>query len=429
MINTKKLYSHFKGLLNPALAILIIPFVISCEENEMANLSENLEVDDEESISISQEVGSIVKDEYIVLFKPEAVALRSTSSSRSIQENRLIVEGVGKDLFRDYRIDDRQFGEVISGEVFQGIAIKGVTDQMLKSIVKDERVLEAVPNKLYGMSIPNPLEATFRSILVPSDDKTLQKNSAQVVNYLGGVINMEKSQRKVWIIDSGIDLDHPDLNVNKSLSRSFVPNENTPDDLFGHGTHVAGIVGAKMNGKGTTGMAAGIELVSIKVLDKDGVGSDLNLMNAINYLQNALQPGDIVNLSILTEHSQCLLNFIDILRRKDIYITVAAGNFRDHVRDYLPASVDFDNVYVVGALNADNSYAQFSNYGSQETYVLAPGEGIYSTFKDGQYARLTGTSMAAPYVAGILASTKDPSSIKLDQTGWTPAGRKFIFKR
>ena len=98
--------------------------------------------------------------------------------------------------------------------------------------------------------------------------------------------------------DSGIDFDHPDLNVNATKSKSFIPDVTSADDENGHGTHVAGIIGAKNNTIGVLGVASGANLISLRVLDKDGNGKLSYILQALSYVSSNAKSGDVVNLSL-----------------------------------------------------------------------------------------------------------------------------------
>jgi subtilisin family serine protease len=206
--------------------------------------------------------------------------------------------------------------------------------------------------------------------------------------------------KTVWVIDTGVDLDHPDLTVDASRSRSFVAG-TTPDDDHGHGSHVAGIIAAKNNSIGVLGVAAGATVVSIKVMDASGKGSSSKLAEAVNYVSQNARTGDVVNMSVGGGVSEILDNAVKEAASKGIFFAVAAGNDSQDASTSSPARVDGTNVYTVSAINNEDTFASFSNYGASIDYA-APGVNIPSTFKEGGYATMSGTSMAAPHLAGIL---------------------------
>lgn len=207
-----------------------------------------------------------------------------------------------------------------------------------------------------------------------------------------------QTTRTVWVIDTGIDLNHPDLNVDTDRSRSFVTGETFADDQNGHGTHVAGIIGAKNNGIGVTGVASGAR----RVLDSEGEGRLSGIIQAVNYVYQNGKAGDVVNMSLGGEGiSTTLERAIVQAANAGILFAVAAGNDGKNSDNYSPARVNNANVFTVSAMDQNNQFASFSNFGSSVD-VCAYGVRITSTYKGGTYAILSGTSMATPHVAGLL---------------------------
>jgi subtilisin len=209
--------------------------------------------------------------------------------------------------------------------------------------------------------------------------------------------------KTAWIIDSGIDTDHPDLNVDKTRSRSFIRNISSFEDENGHGTHVAGIIGAKNNSIGVLGVASGANLVALRVIDKDGEGILSSILQALAYVNSNAKAGDVVNMSVGEEDISAILDEqIQVTAAKGILFAIAAGNDSKAASGFSPARVNGANIFTVTAVDSLNNFARFSNYGNDVVDYAAPGVAILSTWLNGQYARLSGTSMAAPHVAGLL---------------------------
>lgn len=209
--------------------------------------------------------------------------------------------------------------------------------------------------------------------------------------------------KTAWIIDSGIDTDHPDLNVDMARSRSFIRNVPSFEDENGHGTHVAGIIGARNNTIGVLGVASGASLVALRVINKDGEGTLSAILQAPAYISANGKAGDVVNLSVGEEEiSTTLDQQIQAVAAKGILIAIAAGNDSKPASAYSPARVNGANIFTVSAVDSLNSFAKFSNYGNDVVDYAAPGVAILSTYLNGQYARMSGTSMATPHVAGLL---------------------------
>lgn len=214
----------------------------------------------------------------------------------------------------------------------------------------------------------------------------------------------------VGIIDSGIDGDHPDLqeNINTDLSRNFSPYFTDPlDDISGHGTFVAGIIGAVgNNGIGITGVNWNVSLVSLRVANLNGdflVGS---VIEAINYANEDGVKIDILNYSgggygygdVVVAREQAISNY------NGLFVCAAGNDAIDtDINLHYPSSHNLPNLISVGALDSDGDRRAKSNYGLNTVKIYAPGGYIYSTTIDNSYGYNSGTSFAAPQVAGVAA--------------------------
>lgn len=207
--------------------------------------------------------------------------------------------------------------------------------------------------------------------------------------------------RTAWIIDSGIQLNHPDLNVDVARSRSFLSTTTSPDDQYGHGTSVAGVIGAKNNTIGSVGVAAGAKVASLRVMDANGAGSVSNVIKALNYVATTGRAGDVVNLSLGASPSTTLDNAVRAVADKGIFVTIAAGNSAANAANYSPARVDYNRVFTVSGMQSNLSFWGRSNWGTPVDYT-APGSGVYTTAKGSSYATCGGTSFASPHVAAVL---------------------------
>ena len=186
-------------------------------------------------------------------------------------------------------------------------------------------------------------------------------------------------------------------------SRSFVTGVASADDENGHGTHVAGIIGAKNNTIGVLGVASGATLISLRVLDKEGKGSLSSIIKALAYINTNAKAGDVVNMSLGEEGiSEILDQQVQQTAARGIYISMAAGNEKKPAVDYSPGRANGPNLFTVTAVDSLNNFATFSNYGNDVVDFAAPGVRVLSTFSNGRYARMSGTSMAAPHVSGLL---------------------------
>lgn len=241
------------------------------------------------------------------------------------------------------------------------------------------------------------------------------------VTRVGGAGNASASTARAWIIDSGIDLTHPDLNVDAADGASFLSGVTSLNDTYGHGTHVAGIIGARNNTIGVVGVAAGARVVPVRVLDGTGTGPDSGVIAAIDYVFNHAIAGDVANLSLIADAvSPTMDAAVKNLGAKGVYVTIAAGNNFANAANYSPGRASGGNVYTVSAFASGDTWASFSNYGTVVGYG-EPGVNIRSTYRGGTYATLSGTSMAAPHLAGILLllgpPPPAPAQVTIHQNG------------
>jgi subtilisin family serine protease len=240
----------------------------------------------------------------------------------------------------------------------------------------------------------------------------------------------------VAVLDTGIDVDHPDLNVvggrNCSTGQSY-------DDGNGHGSHVAGTIAAKDDGNGVVGVAPGARLWAVRVLNKSGSGSTSTVICGIDWVTANAQTIEVANMSLGGSGSDSSCGGSDAYHnaicrsvQAGVAYTVAAGNSAANANSFRPATyaevitvsalADFDGL--TGGAGAatcrsdrDDTFADFSNYGS-DIDLIAPGVCILSTYKGGGYATGSGTSMASPHVAGAAAlyaashPSASPSDIK-----------------
>ena len=205
-----------------------------------------------------------------------------------------------------------------------------------------------------------------------------------------------------WVIDSGIELTHPDLNVDAARSRSFLPRAYSANDENGHGTHVAGTIAAINNGIGVIGVAPGAQVVAVRVLDRRGSGSNSGVIAGVDYVARNGRAGDVANMSLGGGVSQALDDAVVAATAGGVRFTLAAGNDASNANDTSPARANGSHVFTVSAFAAGDKWASFSNFGNPPIDAAEPGVGVRSTWLDGGYNTISGTSMAAPHLAGIL---------------------------
>lgn len=220
----------------------------------------------------------------------------------------------------------------------------------------------------------------------------------------------------VAVIDSGIDADHPDLSgrINSFRSRDFTSGEEVKPiivaDALGHGTMVAGVIGAiGDNGVGICGTCWNVTLVSLKVIDSSGYGYTSRVSMAINYAELWSIP--IINMSLSwvngtddddEYYDQALLWAISAY--SGLFVCTAGNDWMSIDSSIVyPTNYNLSNMIVVGASDENDAKCSFSNYGQTSVDLFAPGTWIYTTSSTGGYVADDGTSLAAPYVAGVAA--------------------------
>jgi subtilisin family serine protease len=210
------------------------------------------------------------------------------------------------------------------------------------------------------------------------------------------------SGRTVWVIDTGIDSDHCDLTVG-TQGADFTGSRKGWEDQHGHGTHVAGTIAAKSNGFGVIGVAAGATVEAVRVLDRRGSGRWSWVIAGIDFVAANAAAGDVANMSLGGPASQAVDEAVRAAADAGVQFAVAAGNESEHADNHSPARVNHTNVFTVSAFDSGGWFASFSNYGNPPVDWSAPGVNVASTYKDNGYAMMSGTSMASPHVAGLLA--------------------------
>jgi subtilisin family serine protease len=205
-----------------------------------------------------------------------------------------------------------------------------------------------------------------------------------------------------WVIDTGIQLNHPDLNVDSARSRSFLGGSTTAADQNGHGTHVAGTIGAIDNTIGVIGVAPGAPLVAVRVLDRRGSGSNSGVIAGVDYAAANGSPGDVANMSLGGGASTALDNAVLNAASRGIRFAVAAGNEAQFAGNVSPSRTNGTNVYTISAFAQGDTWASFSNFGNPPVDFGEPGVAVRSTWINSSYNTISGTSMATPHFAGIL---------------------------
>ena len=328
----------------------------------------------------------------------------TATTERSVAINAAASEGAGVYLvtFRDDVADVRGTARALASG--RGFALRHVRESaargfsavlpahVAESLRDDPRVL--LVEKDGPVSLIHPVRVAARP---GSGGQTIPYGIARV----GG--SSDGTGKTAWIIDTGIDLVHADLNTSRACHVDFVRASNGGQDGNGHGTHVAGTIAAKNNAIDVVGVAANAYVCAVRVLNNAGSGSWEAVINGINHVAANGASGDAANMSLGGSGSHATLEkAVSDAAAKGIRFALAAGNDGMDANGFTPARVNGTNIYTVSAIDSKDCMPSWSNWGNPPVDFAAPGVSIRSTRKGGGTTTMSGTSMAAPHVAGLL---------------------------
>ena len=356
--------------------LLAVLMIAGCSKKESVTTA------DEQLLNLKS---ASITGKYIVVLKEDAGIAQSDLQTRhaKVQE-----KAIG--LLKKYEITE-QIEEVYQ-TALQGFTVKMAPGQA-KKMELDPNVGYTVPDEVVTLS---PIEINGKP---GGGGITPAQTIPWGITMVGGGATYSGSN-VAWIIDTGVDLTHPDLHVGTGVS--FVPRVSSPNDDNGHGTHVAGTIAAINNTIGVVGVAAGATVIPVKVLNRSGSGAYSTNISGVDYVATHGKAGDVANMSLGGSFNQPLNDAVINASNMGILFSLAAGNESTDANTKSPASANGSNIYTISAMDKNKVWAYFSNYGNPPIDYCAPGVSIYSTYKGGGYATLSGTSMAAPHVAGLL---------------------------
>jgi subtilisin family serine protease len=324
----------------------------------------------------AQVAGDKISNSYICVFKKGAVSRGNAQA----EANRAVQAGGGQ-LTHVYRVALQGFAANMSAQAAEQMRARNPNI----AYCEQDQVVSIPPIRAAakpGGGGPQPPQETPWGI-------------ARVNG--GGAGNFATA----WVLDTGISV-HPDLNFDQARSRTFLGGSSTPIDQNGHGTHVAGTIAALSNTIGVIGVAPGAPVVSIRVLDRRGNGTTSGVIAGVDHVAANGQNGDVANMSLTGGASLALDTAVITAALSGVRFCLAAGNNGANANNFSPARANGLNVYTISAFAIGDVWASFSNFGNPPIDYAEPGVAIKSTWLNGGYNTISGTSMATPHLAGLL---------------------------
>jgi subtilisin family serine protease len=382
-------------------AIALALATVSCQENQELP---TMEMADQ---FLNYQHGDIIPGSFIVVLNPDNITFRKNGEyEENLKAMRIAVNGI----LSKYRISEDKLDHVYAATL-DGFAVRLNKDEY-ETLKNDPSIkyieVDRIVSIAQGKGKPG------------GGGESTGQEVPWGISRVGGFVNYSGSN-VAWVIDTGIDLTHPDLNVssNNGFTAFTSGKDANLNDGNGHGTHVAGTIAAINNSIGVVGVAAGAPVVPVKVLDSRGSGSYTGVIAGVDWVGGKGKSGDVANMSLGGPASQALDDAVLAASNKGIKFVLAAGNSSADAGNYSPARVNGSNIWTISAMNSSDVFASFSNFGNPPVDYCAPGVSIKSTWKSGSYNTISGTSMAAPHAAGVLllGTAKSSGNVKQDPDG------------
>lgn len=355
----------------------------------------------------SQTQGEIIPNQYVVLLRADMVkpALQylDPSTFRSREEKGRQMEvlnaNVRVELDKWLAKFDLQESQILNRFTAMQVGATIEVDAATYAEIKGDAAVAVIE--------PNKVER-----LTPYVVSSIEPGNSRAQTVPCGITNTRgyrtaPPSRWIWIVDTGIELTHPDLNVvtNPTYAVSFVGGG--PGDCTGHGTHLAGTAAAIDNTIGVVGVSAGAPVVPVRVFDCSGAGSTSTIMDGLSHVASYAVMGDVVNLgfggasSPACSTSSIYIGPITSLGSMGIRVSMSAGSTSSASSSYQPGCISGVNVYTTTSMFCAKTWGG-SNFGMPSIDFIATGRGVLSTYLNGGYAILDGSAMAAAHVTGIM---------------------------
>jgi subtilisin family serine protease len=390
-----------KSILKLSFLVAVMLLIATCQREEEGTVTDDLQLKKAGGNELS------IEGKYIVVFKDQV------ANPRSEAENLKAVHGL-------------KLGHVYE-HCLRGFSAS-IPPVALEGLMRNPKIDYIEPDKIISIDAQT----------IPTGISRMAINTSPFAKIDGVEENMDVD---VAVIDTGVDADHPDLNVAGGVRfYNLYYTDNNYNDDHGHGSHVAGTIGAIDNGIGVVGVAPGARIWAVKVLSSSGSGYLSDIIKGIDWVRARATTIEVINMSIGGKgYSSSYRTAITNCVNAGIVVMVAAGNEATDVYgadgtfgtkdDRVPAA--FPEAAAISALadsngqlggggpatsyGSDDSFASFSNYSrsvvstnpvnspGKAIDLLLPGVSIYSCYMNGGYATMSGTSMASPHAAGLAA--------------------------
>ena len=385
-------------------AVIVGALVTSCQQDEPVITP------DENAVSGSS--SQIIPGQYIVVYNTARTGNAGRLFAGDRESSARFVREKIDEIFQSKALAKPTLIHVFSQTV-NGVTLQ-LSDRELALLKNDTRIAYIEQDQIISLG---PIKAAAKP-----GGGTAPQETPWGITRVNGVSNYTGSG-VAWILDTGIDLDHPDLNVDASRSVSFLtsggPSAASPDDENGHGSHVAGTIGAINNSIGVIGVAPGATVISVRVLNRQGSGTLSGVIAGVDHVGSYGSRGDVANMSLGGSASQALDDAVIAASANGVKFCLAAGNESDDANNHSPARANGSNIFTISAMRQGDSWASFSNFGNPPIDYCAPGVSVKSTWKSGGYNTISGTSMATPHAAGVLllGSARTSGTVSGDPDG------------
>jgi hypothetical protein len=410
------------------LILLLLSTIWTC-----SRIDDSLSNGDEiQSANVSD--GDIIPGQYIVLLK---VGIKPEKSSLfCYDEAQGIMRSKTQKVLHNSGISDREPVQVY-GSVIEGFTIQ-LSRAEAMALEKNPAVEGVYPDKMVYAEeiIPDKTAETKGKPKIWPMDPAVQWTPGGIKT-VGGVPDYQSYtgyNNEAWILSTGIDLDHPDLNVDITKGKNFVSTK-PPNDDNGRGTFSAGVIAALNNSYGVIGVAPGARVVPVKVLNQRNIGTMSNILAGLNYAYANAAAYDVIDIPFLIVPPDPAFDNAVIAcgaRPEPLFVTIPAGGNADDVSNYSPARANGQNIFTVAAITVDfydgtleDPCTYYSAFGEGVDYYC-PGSNVYSTSMGGYYVLQASTAPAASHLAGVLLVTHGtPASYEsltcniFEGDGWT----------